>query len=127
MRNIYSPIEVDDDSLLLDDEKHELFYSKINALPQNIQDLLFSLDTEDKLKNIAVQTKLNQNQSIELTRLVRDVLINEIYLGDIIKESQKRLVVSEEFAREIANQIVSVILAPALEDKIGRASCRERV
>lgn len=116
MKNIYSPTEIDNDIILLDDEKHELFYSKINALPQNIQNILFYLDTEEKLKNISTQAKLNQNQSAELTRLVRDILISDVYLGDIVKETQKHLVVSEETAREIANQIISEIFAPALEE-----------
>lgn len=116
MTNIFSPIEVDNDTLLLDDEKHEFFYSKINSLPQNIQDLLFSLDTEEKLKNISVQLRLNQKQTTELTRLVRDIIIKDAYLGDILKETQKRLSLDETAARDIANRIISEIFSPAIED-----------
>lgn len=116
MVNIYSPIEVDNDTLLLDDEKHELFYSKISSLSQNIQDLLFSIDTEEKLKNVSVQLRLNQKQTIELTRLVRDIIIKDVYLGDILKEAQKRLSLDETAARDAANKIISEIFSPALED-----------
>ena len=116
MRNIYNPIEVDEDLLLRDDERHELLYSKINSLPENIQEILFDQSTDDTLKKIADQFQLNQKQVIETARLVRKILIAEIYLGDIVSETASRLQIGENTAREVANQLITELFAPALED-----------
>lgn len=116
MRNIYSPIDIDQNELLLDDERHELFYSKINALSEEIQEMLFDPATEENLRKIAEQFGINQNQTIEMTHLVKDLLLADIYLGNIVSEVRSRLAVSEGTAREIANGIITQIFAPALEE-----------
>lgn len=116
MRNIYSPIEVDEDELLRNDEAHELLYAKINTLPENVQDILFDEHTDETLKKISNELQLNQNQTIEMARLVRDLLIKDIYLGNIILEAANRLQIGENTARDIANRLVSDLFVPALEE-----------
>lgn len=114
--NIYSPIDIDQEALLRDDQKHEAFYSKINALSENIQEVLFDSATEESVKKISEQFAVSWNQTAEMTRLIRDLLIADAYLGNIVSDVRTRLLVSDGIAREIANSIISGIFAPVLEE-----------
>lgn len=116
MINIYSPIEVDEEEMLRNDEQHELFYSKINALPESIQDILFDQAVDDTIKKLSGEFQLNQNQTIEIVRLVRDIAITDSYLGNIVSEVTSRLAVGQDVAGEIANRLITELFAPALED-----------
>ncbi len=107
MRNIYSPIEVDEETLLRDDEKHELFYAKINKLPEDRQDLLFDVNTDNFLRTIAEQFQLNQSQTIEMVRLVRDIIIKDVPKENMTGELASRLQIGENIAKDVANKIVS--------------------
>src|SRR3989344_1141750 len=98
--------------MLHNDEQHELFYSKINALPESIQDILFDQTTDKTLKKIATEFQLNQNQIIEMVRLIRDIAIADSYLGNIVSETTSRLVIAPDFAREIANRLIMELFAP---------------
>jgi len=91
MRNIYSPIEVDEEFMLRDDEKHELFYAKINKLPEEMQDILFDENTDNILRKIAEQFQLNQNQTIEMVRLVRDIIIKDAQKENVIADLTDKL------------------------------------
>ena len=116
MRNIYSPIEVDEEFMLRDDEKHELFYAKINKLPEDAQDLLFDINTDNILRKIAEQFQLNQNQTIEMVRLVRDIIIKDAQRENIATDLAGRLPIGENIARDIANKIINDLFASALEE-----------
>lgn len=117
MRNIYNPIEVDEDMLLRDDEKHELLYSKINALPENLQDLLFDQNTDDVLKKIAGEFQLNQNQTIEMVRLVRDIIIKDVQTVNIVTELASRLQIGGNTAREMANELNTNLFGSVIAQK----------
>ena len=121
MRNIYSPIEVDEEFMLRDDEKHELFYAKINKLPEEMQDILFDENTDNILRKIAEQFQLNQNQTIEMVRLVRDIIIKDAQKENIIADLTGRLQIGENIARDIANKLTANLLSPAAAPSISES------
>lgn len=111
---IYSPFDVDMDNQGFDWINFKTEYDK-QAL--TVKDLIFNLKTAFFLKDqIAVKFNLNERQSTELSRIVRDVLITKIILGEIIEEIKNRLAVDENIAKEISNKILNDLFAPALEE-----------
>ena len=55
-------------------------------------------------------------QGQDVARLVRDIAIGDVFIGDMPTEISKRLGIDPATAREIANQIVAQLFTPALED-----------
>lgn len=116
MINIYSPLDIDSDYFLTHDEEHELFYAKINALPETIQNILLSVGLEETLEKTSGQFNLKPEQIGALTRLVRDIIITDVYFGNLVNELKLRLHLDEEGAKTVAAQLISEIFSPALED-----------
>lgn len=116
MINIYSPLEIDSDYFLTHDEEHELFYAKINALPPSIQDIFFNIDTEEAIKKLGSQFGFNNDQITALTRLVRDIALGDIYLGDLTGKLKVLLKIDENLAKTITTDLMSRVFYSALED-----------
>lgn len=111
---IYSPFDVDIANQSFDWVAFKTEYDK-KILP--IKDLIFNLETAVFLKDqIAVKFNLEEKQSRELSRIVRDILITKIYLGKIVQEIKTKLIVEESIAKEIANRLTNDLFAPALEE-----------
>ena len=102
---IYHPVRVDDDTLLLNELEHEALYARINLLPGELEDLLFDEATEQTIANTANQLNLSHDQTANLSRLVRKVIMGEIRLGQIITHAINNLHISPESAPKI-NQII---------------------
>jgi hypothetical protein len=116
INKIYDPVEVDDEYFSANEEEQEAFYSKVKTLPSRVIDILFGLDTADIIKKICTAANLNTQQSAELSRLIRKVLIADIYIGDMPAQISLKLGVDQNTALEIARTIVSQLFAPAIED-----------
>lgn len=113
---IYDLVNVDQDYFFNNEEEKEVFYTKASVLPRNIFEVLFNEETPSQVKNITDQFQLNIKQIEELSRLIRKILVTEIYLGDIVQEITNRLAVSPNIAKEIANRVITNLFAPAIED-----------
>ena len=116
MPNIYDPIKVDDDYFPQHEAEQETFYQQLNVLPRNVADILLIPETSETLEKISKENQLSASQSQELSRLVRKITIADIYLGDIVKETQNKLSINEVSAKELANVLISEIFYPVLEE-----------
>jgi hypothetical protein len=113
---IYDPVEVDDEYFAANEKEQEAFYSKIKTLPSGVVDVLFGLDTADIIKKICTAASLNTQQSAELSRLIRKILIADIYIGDMAAQISSSLGIDQNTALEIARAITSQLFAPVIED-----------
>ena len=127
--NTYSPYQVDLEELLLTKEDWDVFASKFIELPVSTKDIMVSDTTASYLKNLSEKLGLDQNQSSDLSRIVRDVLLADAFLGDFPVSISSQLGVDMNTANQIAQKVVSELFAPALEDikNIQREKFKDRI
>lgn len=114
--NIYSPYQVDLEELLLVKKDWDIFANKFLRLPVSAKDVMVSGTTADYLRVISGKLGLNQNQSSDLSRIIRDILLADAFLGDFPSLISSKLGVDMNTASQIANKIVNELFAPAIED-----------
>ena len=114
--DIFDPVKVDALYFAQHEEEQEQFYQQLNTLPGSIVGVLFGTETATIIEKISQEKKLNQRQSEELSRLIRKILTAKVYLGNIVQELKNRLPVTEETAKELANDLISQLFDESLED-----------
>jgi hypothetical protein len=77
------------------------FQKRYSAAPQRIKDFLISEELNETTKNIVVLTKLDINQTTELTEMISDVLVGQISPVDFSHEIESNLKISHSQARII--------------------------
>ena len=112
----FDPIKVDDLYFAQHEEEQNQFYQQLKTLPGSIAGVLFGMETAAMIEKISQEKKLNQKQSEEFSRLIRKILIAEVYLGNIVQELKNKLSVTEETAKELANDLISQLFDESLED-----------
>lgn len=116
MTNTYSPYQVDLERLLLVKKDWDIFANKFIKLSVNVKDVMISSATAYYLEFISKNFDLNQNQSSNLSRIVRDILLADEFIGDFPVLISSRLQIDKTVAGQIAGKIVGVLFAPAIED-----------
>lgn len=94
----------------------ERFQNKIDVLPDILYNILIDEDALNFIKSLAQKYIQLSVQGPDIARLIRDVVIADVFIGDMPKEIASRLGVDQATAREIANLIVSQLFAPVIED-----------
>lgn len=115
-KNYYSPYLID----LLpmrDVAQIEAYMNRVRALPKSLINLLVESDTATYLEDsLGPQFGLSEKQVEDLTRVIRDVLMCDLFIGDMTSEIGKRLGLPNDKALEIRNRIIAELFAPAIED-----------
>jgi len=94
----------------------ERFQDKIDALPEILYNLLTDEKTSDFIKVLTQKYPQLSVQGPDVARIIRDVVIADIYIGDMPTEISKRLEIDQNTAMEIARTVVSQLFAPVIED-----------
>src|SRR3989344_921547 len=93
------------------------FIAKVLKLPQNIQNIFRNFSTAEYITdNLALSFGLNVSQTEELTRILKDVLLADLFWGDFPKTISARLQIAPDTAIQIVKAITDGLLMPALED-----------
>jgi len=115
--NIYDPFNAYLASIGDDRFRLNKFMDKVFDLPEKIYDFTFTSDMPHILKDkIVGPFQLNQEQGKKLAMLLMEIITADVYLGNIVAEVQKRLNISQEKAKEIANVIAKEIFPSVWED-----------
>ena len=115
-KTIYDLVEVDQDYFAQNPDAWGDFYSKLKNFPQGVIDVLFGVDTPDILETICSNYPLNQSQIITLSRLIRSILVADIYIGDMPVEIAKSLNLDPTTSKNLATQIISQLFAASFDD-----------
>ena len=94
----------------------ERFQDKIDEISEVLFALLVAEETSEFIKSLTQKYVQLSVQGQDVARLVRDIAIGDVFIGDMPTEISKRLGIDPATAREIANQIVAQLFTPALED-----------
>ncbi|MFH1769536.1 MAG: hypothetical protein ABH833_02620 [Parcubacteria group bacterium] len=92
------------------------YVQKLNKLSPKITDVLLGDSVSYVLFDIAITHHLGIDQAGNMTRVVRDILIGDAYIGEMTKLIAERVQVDARIAQEIASRIVSELFKPAIED-----------
>ena len=93
------------------------FDKRISVLPKAIQDSIYDFSIAEFIEDVLGERfELTADQKIELTRIVRDILMGDILLSDALRVMSQKLTVPVDVAREICNGLLSGPLAPTIED-----------
>jgi hypothetical protein len=93
------------------------FIAKVLKLPQNVQNVFRNFSTAEFMTdNLASSFGLDADQTAELTRILRSVLLADLFWGDFPKTVSARLQVPPDAASRIVKAITDGLLTPALED-----------
>lgn len=114
--NIYNPYEIDLEELLANQKNWDVFANKFIKLPINIKNILSPSSTSDYLKNLSEDLNFNHDQSAELSRIIRDVLLGDLFIGDMVQNISDRMNLALDEAKKMGNLIVSELFRPAIED-----------
>lgn len=110
-----SPFTVDTEAF--NPDELQLFMERVHDLPLALRQLMFDPGVARTInEKLAQQFNLDAAQTIELTRIVRDVLISTLFVGDLVVELSRRLNVDEARGQQITNALIGNIFEPVMED-----------
>lgn len=92
------------------------FQNKINRMPESLYNFLIDVKTAEFIGSISQKYIQLSVQGPDVARLIRDIVIGDIFIGDMPKAIAERLGVDQTLARDVANQIVSQLFTPVIED-----------
>ncbi len=111
-----TPFDVD-----LSTPKSEKFFEaytiKVTSLPELIKNILMDSSTAEFIEeNLGPNFNLTPEQKIEITRIIRDVLLGDLFIGEMLQNISDRMKLLPDEARKLGNLIVSELFGPAIED-----------
>ena len=109
-----TPYDIDIDSM--EEQQLGAYTQKVAALGEKTRNIMFVSATPDLIERGFADINLSRDQKDNLTRIIRDICLGDLYIGNIVLETQKRLSVQPPQAQLIAANVVSHLLMPALED-----------
>lgn len=108
----------------------ELYNQKIKSSPESIYLILTEFSTAEFIEEkLGLVFNLTNQQIAELTRIIRDVLLGDRYIGDLISNVSSGLALDREKSKQIVDKILFELFAPALDDikKIQREKFADRI
>ncbi len=94
----------------------ERFQDKIDELSENLYNLLVDEKTADFVGSLARRYAQLNVQGPDIARIIRDVVLADVYIGDMPTQISSKLGIDQNMATEIARAIVSQLFAPVIDD-----------
>jgi len=91
-------------------------YLKYFQLPKNLRQIIFAVETADKMGGIAKKNTLNNDQTQQISYITGMVLLGETNITDFLKSIEKGCKLEREQARQLARDINSLIFLPIKDD-----------
>ncbi|MBU2068286.1 hypothetical protein KKE13_01765 [Patescibacteria group bacterium] len=90
-------------------------YLKYFQLPQNIRQIFFTVETADKVYDLAKKNRLTDDQLWYASHTTGMILLGEVNIVDFVKTLQEKCKLGEEPARQLARDINQAIFLPVKE------------
>src|SRR3989344_2950390 len=110
---IYIPGEVDLQEMLQSPLIWKQFQERWVGCSQRLSDILFGTATMSKMIDLSVEFELTDDQTANVSRAIRDIVLGYIYIGDLAELLQKQLGVDNTLASKIGGRMID-ILRPAM-------------
>lgn len=90
---------------------------KILSLPESIKNILMDSSTAEFIEeNLGPNFNLTPEQKTEITRIIRDVLLGDLFIGEMSQNISIRMNLAPDEAKGIKDLIISELFKPATED-----------
>ena len=94
--------------------------SKFDFLSPSVERILFDFSTAEFIEeNLGTRFNLAKEQKKEMANIIRDVLLGNIFIGDLVKAVQLKITVDQPKASEVVSSIVSELF-PSIVESIKR-------
>ncbi|MBU1292432.1 hypothetical protein KKH07_03115, partial [Patescibacteria group bacterium] len=90
-------------------------YLKYFQLPQNIRQIFFTVETADKVYDLAKKNRLTDDQLWYASHTTGMILLGEVNIVNFVKTLQEKCKLAEEPARQLARDINQAIFLPVKE------------
>src|SRR3989338_1927531 len=95
----------------------EEYAKKIAPVSVPIKNILMDNSTTDFVEaNLGPAFGFSLEQKTEIMRILRDVLLGDLFIGDMIATISQKLNVDSQVAQQISTSILNELFAPAIED-----------
>ncbi len=93
------------------------YIEHVLSLPESAINILFDPGVADLVEeNFGPRFNLTPEQKQELTRVIRDILLADLYFKKIPETIQKKLQINETTAKDITKELLGTVLSSAWED-----------
>jgi len=93
------------------------YFKRVSSLSGPIKDLMANPSTADFIEeNLGPSFGLTPEQKTEITRIIRDVLLGDLFIGEMTQEISSRTRLAPDEAKKNVNLIISELFQPAIED-----------
>lgn len=110
----YSPFRVDAKNS--SETSWESFLQKVNNISISTKNILTAEDTVEFVITLAEDFELTDEQSVNLSRIIRDILIGDLVINDLTITIGQKLMLDQDTAKQIGDTIINNLLAPVVED-----------
>ncbi len=110
----FSPFFTDSESM--SDSDWEKLQDKIDRIPPSLYDLMVDNKTSEFIGALTQKYTQLSVREPDIARIIRDVVLADIYIGDMPAQISSKLGVDQNIALEIARTIVSQLFAPVIDD-----------
>lgn len=90
-------------------------YLKYFQLPLDLQQIMFAVETADKIREIGTKNNLNSSRLGCVAHTIGLILLGETKIADFAKTLQEKCRLAEEQARQLARDINQEIFLPVKE------------
>ncbi len=94
----------------------ERFQDKIEIISEVLFALLVTEETSEFIKSLTQKYVQLSVQGPDIARIIRDVVLADVYIGDMPAQISSKLGVEQNTALEISRAIVSQLFAPVIDD-----------
>lgn len=92
------------------------YQDKVDEITESLLEVLMAPETTDFVAKLLERKGLSELQGQELARIIRDIIIGDLYLGNFIATIATKLQVDQTKAKDIANIIISELFGPVIDD-----------
>ena len=106
------------------------FFQRVGSLPDSLKDIMANPSTAEFIEEkLGTEFSMNYVQKIEVTRIIRDVLLGDLSINNIAGKISEKLEVDPSTAYQIQGKVVNELFGATLEDikKIQAGSLEESV
>lgn len=97
--------------------KFDGYISKVSELPSKIKTVLTDFSTAEFVEEkLGLQFNLSGLQKAETTRIIRDIILNDLNISDMVNTIASKLQIAPQMAKDVTNQIISQLFVPVMEE-----------
>lgn len=93
------------------------YTKRVLSLPESIRNILMDSSTAEFIEdNLGSSFNLTLEQKTEITRVIRDVLLGDLFIGEMAQNISIKAKIAPDEAKKIRDLIVPSLFKPATED-----------